>query len=556
MNDSVAGPSDLASAGLVAHGLEAGVRARAPGVYASTPTVRELAVRVSRNLGLDESAQILADVCARVRDVGMIALRDSVVLRTGSLAPEDWEELNRHPVLGAGMLETLPVLAIAAPIVRAHHERWDGAGYPDGLRGEKIPLLSRVIATCDAFAAMATDRPHRRGVGAEGALEQIVQERGSQFDPQTVDALLAVITGQDAADAGREKAERGRARPPARRAAGGRADTPDLRTAIAEFDVVPAFGPACERTLAAISTGPTVGGDAVAAIESDTGLTIAVLRRAQGLAGRRPIANISDAVAALRPVEIRDAVSALPRATFPWQTALEALMHHSRIHSQAVARAADRIARELHLADSDEILLVALVHDVGKLVLSRARPDYDRATEPRSYTPEQRIRQEQHTLGTDHASLGGLLLGRWKLPARLADAVAAHHSATVENEIATYVRLADMVAHHAQGDAVDRRVMLSLAQVCGLPVKALRDVLFDLPHSGGSQRRRAEPSPLSQRETEVLRLLGEGKQYKQIAGELGLSSSTVRSHLHNTYEKLEVSDRAQAVLRATEMAWI
>jgi DNA-binding NarL/FixJ family response regulator len=170
--------------------------------------------------------------------------------------------------------------------------------------------------------------------------------------------------------------------------------------------------------------------------------------------------------------------------------------------------------------------------------------------------PEERVRQERRVWGMDHASVGGVLLRRWGLPNRLADAVAAHHSAEAENDVATYVRLADMVAHHAQGELVDRVKMLDLAHLCGLSPQLLRAILFDLPHSGGSRRRRAEPSPMSRRETTVLRLLAEGKRYKEIALELTVSASTVRTHLHNVYAKLDVDDRAQAVLRATEMGWL
>ena len=98
--------------------------------------------------------------------------------------------------------------------------------------------------------------------------------------------------------------------------------------------------------------------------------------------------------------------------------------------------------------------------------------------------------------------------------------------------------------------------MLELADVCGLSTSSLRNVLFDLPHSAGSQRRRAERSPLTDRETEVLGILAQGKVYKVIAAELGLGTSTVRTHLPNTYTKLGVDDRAQAVLRATAMGWL
>jgi putative nucleotidyltransferase with HDIG domain len=520
--------------------------------------VRQLTVKVSRELGLDAQAQALLDVAVRVRDVGMVALPDAVVLATTPLSPADWELVNRHPAIGADLLQELFVVAAAAPIVRAHHERWDGAGYPDGRRGDAIPLLSRLIATCDAFVAIASDRPHRRGVGAEAALEHVCQERGSQFDPRTVDALVAALGGDDAREPSAHRAAVAelvtRGGSGLRRARGG---GQDLTDAIEEFDVVPAFAPACERALAAAAaTERGSAGELVAAIESDIGLTVAVLRRAQRLARRRPIANVADAVAALGSTEIEEAINALPRTEFPWRTSpFEVLMHRSRVHAQAVTRAADRIVREARPAKRDDVLVAALLHDIGKLVLGRALPDYTSAID-RTIAPEERIRQEQRALGMDHASVGGLLLRRWGLPRRLVGTVAAHHSSDAENEAATYVRLADMVAHHAQGDTVDRSKMLRLAHACGLSANALRDVLFDLPHSGGSQRRRAERSPLSDRETAVLRVLADGKVYKTIAQELGVATSTVRTHLHNVYAKLGVGDRAQAVLRATEMGWI
>jgi putative nucleotidyltransferase with HDIG domain len=261
-------------------------------------------------------------------------------------------------------------------------------------------------------------------------------------------------------------------------------------------------------------------------------------------------------VAALGRDELHDLAESVPAAAFPWRTPAEALMHRLRVHSLVVARASERIARQVRPTLRDELLAAALLHDVGKLVIARARGEFGGVGERSTLVPEERVRRERRELGTDHANLGSLLLVRWRLPDRLADAVAAHHRAQGAEELATLVRLADMVAHQAQGGAVDRRVMLSLATACGLGPRELRDVIFDLPHVGGSRRRRAEHSPLSTQETAVLQHLAQGKLYKQIAEDLGLSASTVRSHLHNAYRKLEVPDRAQAVLRATEMAWI
>lgn len=550
-------PSVHSSQQWLAAALESALRMRAPRLHASTPMVRQLAAKVGRELDLDAERMTLLDTAVRLRDVGMLALPDSVILAITRLTPADWELVNRHPQLSAEMLLPLDPVASAAPIVLAHHERWDGEGYPAGSRAEGIPQLSRLIATCDAFVALASNRPHRRGIGAEAALEHVCQERGSQFDPEMVDALVAVLTGKanptvaGATTSIEPAASDAVARP-------GRARRRDgFKDVIAELDPLPAFAPALDRLLDVAASESGSGGDLVEAVESDTGLTVAILRRAQEVAARNRAANVADAVAALGAAGVVGAVEALPRTEFPWRTSpLAVLMHFSRVHSQAVTRAADRIVAELDLAQRDDILVAALLHDIGKLVLGRARSDYSAMIDNRTTSPEKRIRLEQQALGMDHASMGGLVLRRWGLPRRLADTVTAHHSAETPDEVATYVRLADMIAHHAQGETIDRDQLLRLCRVCGLSVHALTNVLFDLPQSGGSRRRRAEPSPLSTRETAVLRILAQGKVYKAIARELGLATSTVRSHLHSTYAKLGVEDRAQAVLRATEMGWI
>jgi HD-GYP domain-containing protein (c-di-GMP phosphodiesterase class II)/DNA-binding CsgD family transcriptional regulator len=543
-------------AGWTGAALEASIKARSPGLHASTPIVRQLVTRIGGRLGLAPEAIAVLDLAAQVRDVGMLALPDTVVLATGTLSPEQWALVNQHPVLGQALLEQLTPVAAAADYVRSHHERWDGDGYPDGRRGDQIPLASRVIAACDAFVAMASDRPHRRGVGAEAALEQMYLGQGTQFDPQVVETLAAALAGKDAHQhpaSGRVVPHQARRSPePAAAPIQGRRD---LSKAVAEFDVVPAFAPAYDRVLVAVAEDAPTRGDLVEAIESDTGLTVAVLRRAQVYGGRRPIVSITDAVGAMSADQIRDAIEPLPRAEFPWRTTeLDVLMHRARVHAQAVTRATVRVAREVEARD--EIAAVALLHDVGALVLARADEGYVRSVDPRATAPEQRIKLERSRYGLDHAALGGLLLARWGLPKRLANAVSAHHSSDANNEVATHVRLADMIAHHIHGDRVDSKLMLRLGNACGLTPTALRDVLFDLPHAGGSDRRRAEPSPLSARETEVLRLLGQGKLYKSIAIELSLAVSTVRSHLHSSYAKMSVPDRAQAVLKATAMGWI
>ncbi|MDQ6607685.1 MAG: LuxR C-terminal-related transcriptional regulator, partial [Actinomycetota bacterium] len=156
----------------------------------------------------------------------------------------------------------------------------------------------------------------------------------------------------------------------------------------------------------------------------------------------------------------------------------------------------------------------------------------------------------------DHALVGGVLARRWGLPKSIASVIERHHAEDGEGE-AALVRLADMLAHYVFGGTVNPNELLSAARVVGVKPAELRTVMYDLPlPSSGSRPRQIDPNPMSAREVEVLRRLAKGMVYKQIAGELGLSTSTVRTHLHNVYGKLGAMDRAQAVLIATERGWL
>ncbi len=148
-----------------------------------------------------------------------------------------------------------------------------------------------------------------------------------------------------------------------------------------------------------------------------------------------------------------------------------------------------------------------------------------------------------------------MLIRRWGLPASVATPIERHHSPDAEGE-AAFIRLADMLAHYEQGGRVSPTELLQTARAVGLGPQELRRVMYELPNNFVQRQRHVDPCPLSGRELGVLQRLAEGKVYKQIAHELTLSTSTVRTHLHNIYGKLGAVDRAQAVLIATERGWL
>jgi len=126
---------------------------------------------------------------AILHDIGKIYVPDAVLLKNGKLSDEEWGEMRKHPEVGARMIRDIPYLAPAVPIVRHHHERWDGKGYPDGLQGDQIPPGARVLAVADAFDAMTSDRPYRKALSVEDAYAEILRGAGKQFDPGMVEAM-------------------------------------------------------------------------------------------------------------------------------------------------------------------------------------------------------------------------------------------------------------------------------------------------------------------------------------------------------------------------------
>jgi len=156
--------------------------------------VVRLALDVGCELGLDVNGQRQVEFAALLHDVGKIAVPKTIVNKPDKLNDREWEIIKTHTVEGQKMLERVGgFMRDIGEIVRSHHERWDGGGYPDGLSGEGIPLAARIVSCCDAFNAMTTNRSYRKAMPARVAVGELTANAGSQFDPVVVDALVAVL---------------------------------------------------------------------------------------------------------------------------------------------------------------------------------------------------------------------------------------------------------------------------------------------------------------------------------------------------------------------------
>ena len=176
--------------------------------------VRDYALLIARTMGLQD-LRLLDSLAlgALLHDIGKIGIPDRILLKPGALTPEEWQEMRRHPELGAALIGDISFLGHVRELVLSHHENFDGTGYPRELAGERIPLGARVFSVADAFDALTSHRPYQRAVSVADARVLIARGRGSRFDPRVVEAFLAVPIERFG---GRHDATRAHALPPTR----------------------------------------------------------------------------------------------------------------------------------------------------------------------------------------------------------------------------------------------------------------------------------------------------------------------------------------------------
>jgi diguanylate cyclase (GGDEF)-like protein len=173
--------------------LAAAIEERDPYTHDHSDEVVHLARGVAMLLGMaSEQVERIAHA-ALLHDVGKLAVPHAILHKPGPLDPDEWAIMSEHPIAGERILLRIPDLAVIAPIVRHEHEHWDGSGYPDRLRGRRIPIGSRVILACDAWHAMRANRPYRDALVHDAAIEELRRGAGKQFDPEVVDALLDLL---------------------------------------------------------------------------------------------------------------------------------------------------------------------------------------------------------------------------------------------------------------------------------------------------------------------------------------------------------------------------
>jgi HD-GYP domain-containing protein (c-di-GMP phosphodiesterase class II) len=169
------------------------VEAKDPSTRAHLQRTHDYAVALAEAVDPELAADEQLRYGFLLHDVGKVGIPEAVLNKPGPLDPDEWEVMRAHPLLGVQMVAGIKSLGSAVEVIRCHHERWDGKGYPNGLAGEAIPAGARVFSVADAFDAMTSDRAYRKALPFDRACQEIADGAGSQFDPAVVDAFTAIV---------------------------------------------------------------------------------------------------------------------------------------------------------------------------------------------------------------------------------------------------------------------------------------------------------------------------------------------------------------------------
>ena len=170
---------------------------RDPYVLGRSKQVANYSLKIAERLGLSGNRLDLMHKASLLHDIGKLGISETILLKPGKLTKEEYDIVKTHVTLGADLLEASHALEDLIPIIRHHHERYDGLGYPDGLKGDQIQLEARILSVADAVVAMASDRPYRRGLDNQEIIDEIEKFSGTQFDPLVVKIFVEILKDEE-----------------------------------------------------------------------------------------------------------------------------------------------------------------------------------------------------------------------------------------------------------------------------------------------------------------------------------------------------------------------
>lgn len=373
-------------------------------------------VLFSRTLSMPKELMDSLYLASLLYDIGMIYVPNEIINKPGPLTPGEMELIREHPKVAETILSNLAYLKSTLPIIRHHHEAYNGHGYPDGLIGEAIPVGARILSIVDSFDAMTSSRPHKQALTTDEALEEIRKKAGTLFDPKMVETFIGFTTGKTDV----RKKDIGTVPSAVREV------VESFKRGYIDLPVSPGI---IEQIQQAASSASATITDLADIIEQDPVVTLRIITAANSIhyGGGGKVQTVQQAVARMGVRNTQDTISiiAMKSVYASSDAAVKNVMEKFWQHSIATAYLARAIATKLRDKETDTVFLSGLTHDIGKCLLlnSLIRIIY-RREKAASVNMEDILASIQEV----HATFGGTLLQRWGFSERIIKAVSSHES--------------------------------------------------------------------------------------------------------------------------------
>lgn len=366
-------------------------------------------VRLAKRLNLPKAEQDRLFLAGLLHDIGMVYVPQELLAKAEKLSGEEMEIVKKHPLVAEKILSHLSLIRPILPIIKYHHERYDGSGYPDGLRGEAIPIGARILAIVDCYDALLSVRPHRPGKSREEAISEMMAQAAVQFDPALLKAFAELVTGEGIPATGEQTEKLSEKAREGGLAAAIAAIIEKVKAGRIELPVLPAVVMEIQKVLKSpIATNQ----DVAAAIEKDAVISLRLIATSNSslYRGAKKVVTVREAVPRLGIKQTQSIVNAIANRGL-YETKNEEfsmLMERLWTHSLATAYGARAIAKRVRLEDYEHYFTFGLVHDIGKVLMLRALIDRG---------PEDQQEMQSTTLmpllQKVHTEFGGMLLERW-----------------------------------------------------------------------------------------------------------------------------------------------
>jgi putative nucleotidyltransferase with HDIG domain len=433
-------------------------------------------IHFAREIGVDRRDIDRIYLAALLHDIGMVYVPQAILLKTDSLTDDEMAVVKSHPVIAEKILSNLSIIQDVLPLIRHHHEKFDGSGYPDGIKGEDIPVGARIIALFDCYDAMVSPRPHRPAFSKDKALREIAGQANKQFDGKLVKRFLEFIvthvppTGilRGIKEEEDQAAIRESVKNIVNEFRKGKIDLPVLPRIIEDVQKVIRDPKSDSEDLAKI-------------IENDAVISVRLISVANSpiYRGAEDIVTVRKAIPRMGTNETQNIISSIANKSLyeskneHFQMTMEGLWRHSF----ATATAAKMIVQRTVRSEPDRYYMLGLLHDIGKVLLLKAFSEIIPKAEEFNMT------QIMDTIQGYHADFGGALLQRWKFSGEFINVVKNHETPQIDADTPKeiiVISLANLLTRKIGFSLIDEEggelSETPAAQVLSLDAEKLEDI--------------------------------------------------------------------------------